>query len=104
MQCPPTPARFEDRYARMQIGETDCFPDVDAELIRLAGEFVGDGDVHVAKRVFHQFDHLGRRRVGEDNLAAHENAVQIAAGFRRSPVDTAHDTCVFDQLGEDLAR
>ena len=96
-------ARAQDLDPRVAVGQGDRLPHVDAEAIGQAGELVGRGDVDVAVGVLHQLDHLGRRGVGEHDLAAHEGGVQIAPRLGRRPVEPADDAGVLDQLAQDLA-
>jgi len=93
----------EDAHARVQVGQADGFGNVHAKAVGQARELVGDGDIDVAVGVLHQLDHLGGSGVGEDDLAAHEGGVQVAAGFGAGRGDAADHARVFDQFAQDLA-
>ena len=103
MQCPPTPGpgrRMSTRGWRLAraIASQTSTPKRSARR----ANSLADGDVDVAVGVLHQLDHLGRRGVGQDDLAAHEGGVQVAPGLGRGPVDPADDAGVLDQLAQDL--
>src|SRR6185312_8225615 len=49
-----TRAGRQDVDPRMLVGQRDQLPDVDVQLVADHRQLVGEGDVHVAERVFHQ--------------------------------------------------
>jgi len=82
----------------MLVGEPNGFPRVDSNLLRQAGEFVGNRDVHIAIGVLHQFDHLRRRGIGQQDFALHKSSVKLAARLRRCPVNSTNHSGVLDQF------
>ena len=85
MQWPPTPGPGrEDVDARVVVGQPDDLPHVEAEVLADQRELVGEGDVDVAVGVLDQLGHLGAGRVGEQDLALAEDAVDLPPPSRRS--------------------
>src|SRR5690606_7735955 len=45
-------AGLENVYPRVMVGESNEFPDINAEMMADHGKFVGKCDVHITKRIF----------------------------------------------------
>ena len=65
----------QDLHAGVVVGQVDRLPDIHPKFLGQAGEFVGDGDVDIAVGVFHQFDHLSRGGVGQQDFTFDEGGV-----------------------------
>jgi hypothetical protein len=97
-------AGAEDLHPRVAIGQRNGLPNIHSQPFCQAGKLIGDGDVHIAIGVFHEFNHFGSGGVGKDDFAFDKGGIQFAPGagrFRRNATDDAR---VFDQLAQNLPR
>ena len=88
---------------RMAVGKPYEFPDVDAGLVTDQRQLVGKRYLNIARRVFRQFAHLGRARVGGEQLALDKASVERLGALGRSLVETADHPVVVHQLVDDVA-
>ena len=94
---------LENVYARVFVGQGDEFPDVDAGFVADEREFVGKGDLHVARGVFGQFAHFGCFGIGAVQLAFDEPGIKSDGFFGRGRVDAADHPVVVHQFVQDVS-
>ena len=85
----------------MAVGQADHFPYVHAHRVGDQAQFVREGDIDVAERVFGELGHLRGARARRDAGAAHEAAVKgerLPGAARR---DAADDPIIIDQFDQD---
>ena len=87
----------------MPIGEADHFPDIQTHLVGNDRQFVGKGNVDIAKGVFDQLGHLGRTGIGGDTLAAHEPFVKCQSLACAARCDAADRAVIGNQFFKDLS-
>ncbi len=97
-------SRLQDVDARMLVGESDELPHVDARLVADERQLVGEGNLHVARRVFCEFAHLCRLAVCAVERALHELAVEGDSLVGRRLVHTADHAVVVHQFVDYVAR
>lgn len=97
-------SRLQDVDARMLVGESDKLPHVDARLVADERQLVGEGNLHVARRVFGEFAHLCRLAVCAVERALHELAVEGDCLVGRRLVHTANHAVVVHQFVDYVAR
>lgn len=97
-------SRLQDVDARMLVCESDELPHVDARLVADEREFVGEGNLHVARGVFCEFAHLCRLAVCAVERALHELAVEGDSLVGRRFVHTADHAVVVHQFVDYVAR
>lgn len=97
-------SRLQDVDARMLVGESDELPHVDARLVADEREFVGEGNLHVARRVFGEFAHFGSLAVCAVERALHELAVEGDSLVGRRLVHTADHAVVVHKFVDYVAR
>ncbi len=89
---------------RVAVGQLDRFPGIDARLFADRRQFVGQGDVHVAKGVFDQLDHLRRIGIGKSDFALHEAPVEVAGFFCRGAVKPSDHAVVPESVRAGCCR
>ena len=99
-----TASRLQDVDARMLVGECDKLPHVDARLVADERQLVGEGNLHVARRVFGEFAHLCSLAVCAVERALHELAVEGDCLVGRRLVHTADHAVVVHQFVDYVAR
>lgn len=97
-------SRLQDVDARMLVCESDELPHVDARLVADERQLVGEGNLHVARRVFGEFAHLCRLAVCAVERALHELAVESDCLVGRRFVHTADHAVVVHQFVDYVAR
>ena len=93
----------EDVDPRVTVGEANDLPHVEAELLTDLRQLVREGDVDVTEGVLRQLGHLGRGRVGEQDLAGDEGAVQLGCLLGTGRGQAADDPVVAEDLDHDAA-
>lgn len=97
-------SRLQDVDARMLVGESDELPHVDARLVADERQLVGEGNLHVARRVFCEFAHFRSLAVCAVESALHELAVEGDCLVGRRLVHTADHAVVVHQFVDYVAR
>lgn len=97
-------SRLQDVDARMLVGESDELPHVDARLVADERQLVGEGNLHVARRVFCEFAHFRSLAVCAVERALHELAVECDCLVGRRFVHTADHAVVVHQFVDYVAR
>ena len=90
-------------HTRVVVRQPDRLPDVDADAFGDQRELVGQRHVHVAVGVFHDFDHLGGRRVSAHDRALDERAVQLRGCLGAGRREATRQAVVLLELDEDSA-
>ena len=97
-------SRLQDVDARMLVGESDELPHVDARLVADERQLVGEGNLHVARRVFCEFAHFRSLAVCAVESALHELAVEGDCLVGRRLVHTADHAVVVHKFVDYVAR
>ena len=92
-----------DVDTRVEVSETDGFPNVDVDCFRDFREFVGERDVDVTVRVFHYFDEFSCCCVCQVDFPLDECLVELFRHFSRFRRNAADDAVVVDEFFENLA-
>ena len=85
------------------VRESDRFPHIDADAFGDQRELVCQRHVHVAERVFHHLDHLGRGGVGAHDRALDERTVQLGSALGARRCQAAGEAIVLLELDQDAA-
>ena len=99
-----TGAGLQDVNPRVAVGEINGIPNVDVHFVGDQGQFVGKGDVDVAKGVFRQLDQFRRRRRGQVAFAFDGDFVQRRRASGAGLAKAADDPVVAHQFQQHPAR
>src|ERR1700687_3739094 len=99
-----TRSRGQDFNTGMFVRQLNDFPNVQTQVVRDEGEFVGESDVYIPVGIFYKFHHFGCIAVSLMKGAVDEGAIKPDGSFGRDNVHPADDAVVINQFPENLSR